>query len=308
MSRLVNPKTVAVTLMAVLLFVFGSGAEAGDAKLKPFILGNTIAGDMNQVVSSVKDALKAQGFQLVGTYSPYGGATVICVTSGELKSAAGRATNGGFGAAQRVAVTQVDGQLQVSYANPEYVGTAYGMGKLDAVSAKLKAALGAQKAYGAQGLTASKLRPGNYRYMPLMETFKDVVKLQEFSDHKTAVDTIERNLSAKKGGTRKVYRIDLPGKSVSVFGVAINRGDGGSGGRKDTDREIMNVIDYRNPRSTAYLPYEVLVTGGKAIMLHARYRIAVHFPDTTMIGVHGFANIMSAPDGVETAMKAITAK
>jgi len=36
-------------------------------------------------VTSVKAALKAQGFEEAGSYSPYAGATVIVVTSPELK-------------------------------------------------------------------------------------------------------------------------------------------------------------------------------------------------------------------------------
>jgi len=59
-----------------------------------------------------------------------------------------------------------------------------------------------------------------------MPYFKDVDFFMEHPDYKTAVDTVEKNLAAGVGGTKKVYRIDLPGKQISVFGIAIPKGDG----------------------------------------------------------------------------------
>ena len=70
----------------------------------------------------------------------------------------------------------------------------------------------------------------------------------------------------------------------------------------------MDIIDYQPIRSTAYLPYELMVQGNKAIALRGRYRIAVHFPDTPMVGSHGFTNIMSAPGGILKALEAVAGK
>jgi hypothetical protein len=95
---------------------------------------------------------------------------------------------------------------------------------------------------------------------------------------------------------------------VSVFGVAIPAGDGPEAGDKDTDREVMAIIDYQQYRSTAYLPYELMVQGNEAIALRGRYRIAVHFPDTTMTGKHGFTKIMSSPGGIKKALQAVAGK
>jgi hypothetical protein len=105
-----------------------------------------------------------------------------------------------------------------------------------------------------------------------------------------------------------VYRIDLPGKDVSVFGVAIPQGDGPDSGDKDTDKEITDIIDYKEIRSTAYLPYEIMVQGNQALALRGRYRIALHFPDTPMTGKHGFTKIMSSPGGIKNALKAVAGK
>jgi hypothetical protein len=278
-------------------------ADAG--RLRPFVLGNAQSGNLEQVSAVVKAALKAQGFEEAGSYSPYAGATVIVVTSPELKAAATRAKNGGFGVGQRVAVTEVKGKPQVSYVNPAYLGAAYGLGKLDMVAEKLKTALGAVKEFGSEnGLTAGELAPGTYHYMVGMPYFTQVDQLAKYPDYRTAVAAVEKGLGAGKGGTKRVYRIDLPGREVSVFGAAIVTGDGLSKGDKDTDKEIMDIIDWQDLRITAALPYEILVQGGEVVSLRGRYRIALHSPDTKMAGAHGFTKIMSAPGGIKAALRA----
>ncbi len=289
------------------LATVASQAVADETRLKPYILGNAPAENLAQAVADVKNALKAQGFDEAGSYSPYPGATVIVVTSPELKAAAARARKyGGFGAGQRVAVTEVKGKPQVSYMNPAYLGAAYGLGKLEPVSGKLKAALGATQEFGAvDGFTAEALAPGTYHYMVGMPYFQQVDALAKYPNYPSALAAVEKGLAAGKGGTKKVYRIDLPGREVSVFGVGIVTGDGIDKGDKDTDKEIMDIIDWQELRITAALPYEMLVQGGEVIALRGRYRIALHSPDTKMAGAHGFTKIMSSPGGIKAALKAV---
>lgn len=290
-------------VVAVLFSATAAQAEA----LKPFVLGDTPSGDLGAVAAQVKTKLQGAGFQVVGSYNPYPHAVVIAATNAELREAAVRTRdqNGGFGVVQRIAVTSVDGAIEVSYANPAYTGVAYGLGtKLPNTTEALKKALGAKFEYGSAGIDEARLKPGEYRYAIGMPYFHQVDVLAEHPDHKTALDSVERNLAGKRGGTAKVYRVDLPNE-ISVFGVAIAPGDGADGGAKDTDREIMDVIDSQRPRSTAYLPYELMVKGREVIALRARYRIAVNFPDLKMFGKNSFGKIMSAPDGIKTALTAV---
>lgn len=294
-------------LRNLLVAVFFSIATTAQAEpLKPFVLGDTLSGDLAAVAAQVKTKLQAAGFQVVGSYNPYPHAVVIAATNAELREAATRTReqNGGFGVVQRVAVTAVDGAVEVSYSNPTYIGVAYGLGKLPKTTEALKKALGAKFEYGAAGIEEPRLKPGEYRYSIGMPYFTHVDVLAEHADYKTAIDTVERNLAAKQGGTAKVYRVDLPDE-VSVLGVAIVSGDGADGGAKDTDREIMDIIDFQRPRSTAYLPYELMVKGREVIALRARYRIAVNFPDLKMFGKNSFGKIMSAPDGIKAALTTV---
>ncbi len=297
-------------LLYAVIALFVSTIPARAESLKPFILGNPPPGEMSMkdVVNLVELELASAGFNLAGSYVPYPAATVIVVTDNELKAAAARAENGGFGVGERVAVTMVDGKFQVSYVNPAYMGTAYGLGKLPGVTIKLKMAIGNTVAFGSKnGIDEKALAPGNYHYMMGMPYFADVDRLATYPDYATAVATVEKNLAAHAGGTTKVYRIDLPGKQVSVFGIAIDKGDGLNSGTKDTDSEIMNIIDFGPYRATAYLPYELMVQGNHAIALAGRYRIALNFPDTTMMGAHGFTKIMSSPRGILKALTAVAA-
>jgi hypothetical protein len=292
----------------IMLLVLGIFSLAQAEVLKPFVLGKTPPGSMADVVAYTKAQLTEQGFTIVGSYVPFPNATVICASHPELSAAAAKAKNGGFGAAQRVAVTEVNGTLQTSYMNPAYLGTAYGLGNLEGISTKLAAALGRVQEFGAKGVKEEKLGPGKYHYKMLMPYFDDIDVLNTYPDYETGVKTVEANLAEGKGGTVKVYRIDLPGMEVSVFGVGIPQGDGPDSGDKDTDKEIIDIIDFQEIRSTAYLPYEIMVQGNQAIALRGRYRIAVHFPDTSMAGEHGFTKIMSSPGGIKNALEAVAGK
>ena len=296
MVRSVLKKIFGVALLALACAL---PVQADDVLLKPFVLGTTPAGSMEQVVTAVKDALKAQGFEEAGSYSPYVGATIIVVTSPELKAVAAKSERGGFGAAQRVAVTDVKGKPQVSYTNPLYMANAYRMADdLKGVAARLEAALGKGEAFGAKGLTAKKLR--KYHYMIGMEYFDDPSLLAEHASFDEAVKAVEANLAAGKAGVTKVYRVDVPGKQEAVFGVGMK-----AASEKDKhmdDKYIMSEIDFRDVKSTAHLPYEMLVSGNKVYALYARFRIATSFPDLSMVGANSFMNIMSSPEAIRKAL------
>jgi hypothetical protein len=298
-------RALAIAAAAVVLGCLEVKVALGET-LKPYILADTPPGDFAQVVDKVKGVLESNRFKLVGTYTPFPGATVICVTHPAARAAAASAFNGGFGAVQRVSVTDVKGKIQVAYVNPAYLGTAYGLGKLEPVSQALKSALGARQDFGSVGIEDENLKPGVYRYGAFMPYFRDVDLLKEHPDHKTAVETVEKNLAAGVGGTVKVYRVDLPG-DVSVFGVGLPKGpfDGPDQGNVDTDKEILEIVDWQDLRHTAYLPYELMVKGGQVIALRARYRIALHFPDTKMAGAHGFTKIMNAPWAIQIAFEKV---
>lgn len=287
-------KRFRVAFVIGLLLCTASVVQAAE-KLMPFVLASTGSGDVAATVSDVKGKLTSAGFEVVGEYSPYDNATILIVTSDALKSAAAKSEFGGYAAGQRVSITKVGDEVQVAYTNPVYMANAYRMkASLQTTADKLKGALGAMKQYGpAEGLTADEAR--EYHYMFGMEYFDDPSVLARYESYDEAVSMVEKSLAAKKGGVSKVYRIDVPGKDETVFGVHLTKGCSG-------DKYIMDKIDFKPVRSTAHLPYEMLVSGKKVYALYARFRIAINFPDLKMMGDNSFFKIMCAPDAIEEAL------
>lgn len=293
-------------LIGIFCVMSVGSAMAADV-LQPFVLAYKTTGDVSTVASDVKSKLTAAGFEIAGEYSPYPGADIIVVTNDALKANAAKSDRGGYGAAQRVAVTKNGDDIEVSYTNPVYMAAVYRMaGDLADVRAQLESALGAESDFGSEkNLTAEDLR--KYHYTVMMEYFDDPSELAEYDNHAEAVKAVEAGLAAGAGGTAKVYRIDVPGKSpegkeMTVFGVAMKgvNADDCSG-----DEFIMSRIDKSTPRHTAHLPYEILVNGDEAEALYGRFRIAIDWPHLPMVASSNggtFFSIMCSPNAIEEAL------
>jgi len=286
-------------LLSVLLMFVTIGAQAADALLKPFVLASKSVGTLTEKSAQVKSALTTAGFAVVGEYAPYPGANILVVTSDELKKNAAASEFGGYGAVQRVSLTEAGKEVQVSYTNPVYMANAYRMkGDLSGVAAALEKALGRVEEFGAQGLSAKAVR--KYHYTIGMEYFDEPSELAEYGSYEEALQAVGAKLSNNRNGVSKVYRVDVPGKQESVFGVALK----GSGeGKYMDDQFVMKEIDFHDVKSTAHLPYEVLVSGNKVYALYARFRIAINFPDLSMMGRNSFMNIMKTPEAIRLALQ-----
>ncbi len=288
------------SIIAVILSLCVMVAVQAEERLKPFVLASIQSGDMAEVVDSTRSKLKSAGFKIAGEYSPYDGVVIIGVTNKALKDEAAKSQFGIFAVAQRVSVTKgKDGKIQVAYTNPVYMAQAYRLkGDLSDVAAELGKALGAKETYGSEkGLTAKKLR--DYQYKWLMPYFDDLHDLADYDSYKDAVKKIEKHLEAGQGGVKEVYRIDLPGKEATLFAVHMTEKtpDECAG-----DKYIMDKIDFKDIKSSAHLPYEIVVRGNHAYALRAEFRIAISFPDLSMMGSNSFASIMCAPSAIEEAL------
>lgn len=290
-----------VYLATVMLFLASPVVNA-ESEMKPFILASTSPGNIADKVDGVKSALVDKGFEVVGEYSPYPTAHIIVVTNDALKKAAASHDRAGYVAAQRVTLTRVGDRIQIAYTNPVYMGAAYRVKTdLSGVADSLRDALGAEEEYGSkEGMTANELE--QYHYAFGMEYFDEPTKLASYNSYKQAVAAVEKGLAAHKGGTSKVYRIDIPGSKQTVFGVSMAAADE-SGDKFMDESYIMGEIDFKPVRSTGHLPYEILVRGSEVEALHARFRIAMNFPDLHMMGANSFMNIMPSPDAIKDALK-----
>jgi hypothetical protein len=289
-------------LLVAALAMFAIGAEAASKRLKPFVLADITTGDMTTVTNQVKKKLTDAGFEVVGSYSPYANASVVAFTNDALKQNAAKSEFGGYGAAQRVSITKMGNDVQVAYTNPTYMAHAYRMeGDLSAVSQQLTKTLGNRKEFGSRkGLRVKKLR--KYHYMFGMEYFDDtnMHELAQYPNHKAALKTVEDNLKKNMGGVTQVYRIDIPGKDEVVFGVGMKKPKGGD--KYMDDSYMMGIIDFNEEKGTAHLPYEILVSGKFVYHLYARFRIAINFPDLSMMGDNSFMNIVESPEAIKKAL------
>ncbi len=291
---LIRPAASRLFLSALLLIAGLSVANAEN--LKPFTLADAATGDFAQTVKDTKAKLTKAGFEVLGEYSPYDKADIIIVTNDTLKKNAAATDFGGYGAVQRIAITDVSGTIQVTYTNPVYMAAAYRLASnLESVAADLKAALGEQEAYGSKkGLSKDDL--GDYHYMFGMPYFDEPSILADHGSYDKAMKAVKAALDAKKGGVSKVFQVDIPGKKQTIIGVAMTQD-------MSSDAEIMKHIDSEAIRSTAHLPYEILIDDkGKVYTLKAEFRIAISFPDLPMMGDHSFKDIMSSPDAIKKAL------
>ena len=73
--------------------------------------------------------------------------------------------------------------------------------------------------------------------------------------------------------------------------------DAGSGVQGCSKNQPPAVVD---PSKTHWI--EILVKDKEIEALHARFRIAINFPDLSMMGDNSFMNIMPTPDAIKEAL------
>ncbi len=129
--------------------------------------------------------------------------------------------------------------------------------------------------------------------MMMMPYFTDPVELNEFDSFEQGVSTIQKNLNAKKGNTVKVYELILENENIAIFGVGILD-------KEDGEAKFLPIIGEDN---IAAMPYEIIIQGKEATMLHGKYRFALHWPELSM---GQFMKISSTPGDVEDFLKALT--
>jgi hypothetical protein len=253
--------------------------------------------------------LESEGINVLGKYMPAEDPDrwVIVFSSEDLITAVKKVRGQtGLAAVLRIGITKEGEQVQVSYTNPEYWGTAYFRDDYQTVKEHYKALsdklVAVMKKTGQfdgidfgskDGIESDDLV--KYRYMMGMPRFDDPVELRQFSSFSEATEKIENNLNKGVENVSLVYSIEIPGEDLKLYGFALSGEDGESG--------FLPKIDISEPKHTAFLPYEMLVMGGQVIMLHGRYRIALSFPDLKMTT---FTKIMSTPGNIKDMLELVS--
>jgi len=299
----VRPMKSLISLSLLLTVVFFTVTVAADDTIyKPFIVASSGLGTLDEKTTSTRRALEDAGFEVYGQYSPVEGTNVVVVTNDELKQIAAMSDKGGYAAGQRVSVTEVGDTVEVSFVNPLYIQYGYRLeGDMQPVYEALVASLGNVRSCGAgkKKMTAKKL--GKFHYMMGMPYFDDPYELGSFASYEEAVAAVADGLAKADDALTQVYRIDIPGKQQTVFGVGMKMTNEDE---NDIDAAYqMSIVDFEGCKKRAYFPYEILVDGKNVEALHMRFRMAMHFPNLSMAGKHGFTKLMKAPGKTEDAFK-----
>ncbi len=219
---------------------------------------------------TVKSSLGKAGFKVLNTYSPAKKSylKVISFTNSKLISMASKPKRG-FAAVQKVLVNTK--AKTVLATNPTYWLKAFLQKNFKGGDAAITASL--TKALGKLTPTADSLSSGKlsgYHFMMGMPYYQDMLELKD----------------GAKGVKNALYAIKLANGST-LYGVKMSKASEGFISKIGEDKALV-------------LPYTILIEGGKAYALHAKYYLAISYPKLTM---GQFMKISSIPDTIERKLK-----
>ena len=293
-------KKIVLSIVALVAFSLHLSSQ----EIAPYIEIGKSNKNIQQVSDDILSVLNENSFSVLGTYNPSNKKSlkVIVFTRPDIKNTVVKvADRGALAAAFKVGLVQKNDVVTISYTNPDYFFRAYlrdsyGQYKstFDNFSEDLRTTfevVGKDFTSFGGGIEADKLK--KYHYKIMMPYFTDPITLNEFSSFEEGLKVIENNLKAKKGETLQVYKILYGDEKVAVFGVGLRN-------QEEGEAHFLPIIGEDH---IAAMPYEIILQGKTATMLHGKYRIALHWPDLTM---GTFMKIMSTPGDIEDALKGLS--
>lgn len=216
--------------------------------------------------------LKSNGFEVVGRHE-FQGNPIIVATNSELKKMASGKMRG-FIAAWHFLINKKD--KTVTTRNPAYFLRAmlqsdYKSGAEESLQKSLKSILGELKPSKDQ-LEQDDL--AGYHFMMAMPYYEDMLEVAQADNEK-----LNEKISAH---SNVVYKIQ--GSNYNLYGVRLSEKTEG----------FINKLGVED--RSLVLPYAVLVQNGKAWMLHAKYYLALSFPQ---LSLGQFMVISNIPDDIE---------
>ena len=292
-------KKIVLSFVALVGFALQSSSQ----EIAPYIEIGKSKNSIQQVSEDVLTALRENSFTILGTYNPSNknSLKVIVFTRPDIKNTVVKvAERGALAAALKIGLVQKNDIVSISYTNPDYFFRAYlrdsydqNKSTFDKFSKDLRtafASVGNDFTPFGGALEADKLK--KYHYKIMMPYFTDPVTLNEFSSFEEGLRVIEANLKAGKGETLQVYKILYTDEKVAVFGVGLRS-------KEDGEAHFLPIIGEDH---IAAMPYEIILQGKTATMLHGKYRIALSWPDLTM---GTFMKIMSTPGDIEDTLEGL---
>lgn len=291
-------KLLAIGLLITFGFITASA-------ISPYLKVASLSGSIPEASEKVSELLTSQGYEVLGQYQPGGNPDlyVLVFTNSKLKTLSKKSEDRGLlAAAMKVGFQKSDDGITVSILNPEYLFYGYFRELMEEtsfnsfameVSTEVKnsfKSLGSQMEPFGGDLSVKDLM--KYHYMVGMPFFDDPVELAEFESFEQGLSILQKNLSNASDYTVKIYEIVDKGGQVAVFGV----------GLPDAEKGEAHFLPIIGESHVAAMPWEIILQGNEATMLHGRFRFALHWPELKM---KTFTKIMSSPGDVEDAMKTL---
>jgi len=281
--------------------IFALGINTMAQEIAPYIKIGESNESIQKTSENVEEVLERNSFKVLGSYNPAGknDLKVIAFTRNDLKNTVIKVKDrGALAAIFKVGLVSSNGKVTMSYTNPDYILRAYLQDDFEKYEAELQSfvedlkttfsALGTNFTPFGGTVDAEDLK--KYHYKIMMPYFTDPVELKEFSSFEEGVRIIEKNLKTNKGNTKQVYQLVYTSEKVAVFGVGLQN-------KEDGESHFLPKIGEAH---AAALPYEIILQGKEATMLHGKYRIALHWPELTM---GTFMKIMSTPGDIEDTLE-----
>ena len=263
-------KKIILTMLLLISSVYGQ-------KISTYLYGDL------QSIDQIKTNLNKTGFQVVGEYDAMANSSyhVIVYTSNDLKRL-GSKQDRGFVSVGKILISKNDNKL--IFTNPAYFIRAFMQDELDntlvsVISAKLNNSFPSLTP-SEESLEDDKL--ANYHFMFAMPYYEDMI---EVASGDNLNETLEKNAKGKI-----VYKINLRGSTL--YGIY---NDGIKG-----EKQYISAINQE--KNSAFLPYMVLISNGKAKILHPKYYLAISLPNLTM---GQFMTISDTPSNIEDYFKAL---
>ena len=292
-----------VFFITLLLVIFFTGTNASE-DLSPYYKVVSKKGSITEISGEVKTLLQENGFDVIGQYRPENKERffVMAFTNQRLQEVTLKVKDRGILASIfRVGFVDTDGEVTVSIINPDYLFYGYLRDEADTYQKELSeisnqirttfSKMGGDMTPFGGELSVEDLK--KYHYMMMMPYFDDPVDLNEFSSFSEGVNTIRKNLNAKKANTLKVYELILEDHEIAIFGV----------GLLDIEEGEEDFLPVIGESHIAAMPYEIILQGKEATMLHGKFRFALFWPE---LSLGEFMKISSTPGNVKDFMEALT--
>lgn len=301
-----NHKPFLTRIVFLLILTLASSTAFADGGLNAYYKVGEFSGSIRDAETAVKTALGTpeKPFKVIGSYSPAkdNKLVVIAFTRQDLIDICLKVPERGILASvMKIGLREIaPGKVEVSLLNPDYMFYAFLRESFEKYQIELSpismdvriALINVGHQFMPFGGAAQVMELQRFRFYPSWPGFDETVVVHEFASFDDAIAKLEGNLKQRKNGAMKVFGQIFRDKKVAMYGVGL------------TDRRMgeLAFLPKLGNENLAALPYEIIVEGNKAIILHARYRLPLFWVDKSL---RTHQRLYKTPRDIEEVMKGL---